>query len=307
MSTTLELKGVGDAEEGHFWKELFFPAVERPRTAPGWAEEIVTIARTARNFVWPRRPRNAGYIVLPFVLALLPSMYFLSLVISASLPSCLTQAATALNSTVLLAGPPCEAAFEVLPWGGLVVGNAGGAVRWFTNPLFHAGPAHLVGVMAALSFLLFVLEPRYGFQHTLPVLFASIVGTDLFALWLGAPGEVIVGAGGAAYGLFGMLLADAALNPQWSLAPRVQGLMAAILVIVALARNIVQDGDNLHRLGGVFGGLGISLAALPRFASGDDSRQAFLLRYVIPGVLGGVMIGLEFLVLPLALMNRGKL
>jgi membrane associated rhomboid family serine protease len=81
--------------------------------------------------------------------------------------------------------------------------------RIFTPVLVHANITHILFNMYALYQLGPAIEARVGIPSYLGLLLAAAGWGGAFAYHLGGPGDVLVGASGAIFGLFGLWLHSA--------------------------------------------------------------------------------------------------
>ena len=86
---------------------------------------------------------------------------------------------------------------------------AGDWYRIFTPVLVHASVAHILFNMYALYQLGPAVEARVGVRSYLGLLLAAAGWGGAFAFWLGDPQDVLIGASGAIFGLFGLWLHSA--------------------------------------------------------------------------------------------------
>ncbi|MCC2547157.1 rhomboid family intramembrane serine protease [Hymenobacter sp. BT175] len=78
--------------------------------------------------------------------------------------------------------------------------------RLLSNTFLHAGLAHLLLNMGALLLLGFLIEPLIGRVRLLSAYLLSGIGGSLLSLWWHSQGLNSVGASGAIFGLYGLLL-----------------------------------------------------------------------------------------------------
>lgn len=141
--------------------------------------------------------------------------------------------------------------------------------RLFTVVLVHDNrlPLHLAFNMYALFLVGPLVEALYGHVRFLALYLAcAAAGSAASYLFTGAP--IAVGASGAIFGLFGVLLvADRVHKPALTararnLTAQIIGLIAINLVIGFTARGI----DNAAHIGGLLAGCWLGFAVVPRDA-----------------------------------------
>lgn len=277
-------------------------------------QESLWILNRLRAFLWPRSPRKGPYLYLPLALCLLPSMYFLSLLIATQVPECYNLARQTLNTTdvfgPILSGsvPFCTGAVTEQSWGAYVVGDKQYPIRWLTYSLYHVSTEHLFGNVFMLVLLLLYLEPRYGFFHTSMIVLGGITSLIIFSEWQLKPGTVVLGASGASYGLVAALLSDVVVNAHWVKMPRFQIFFSIILAIGVLVNNALGEPgvDSIGHIGSYFGTLGATLMFLPRFVIAvpkDEQRKWLWLRGIGPLIVGLGLVIFIFVVLPIKIEN----
>lgn len=185
--------------------------------------------------------------------------------------------------------------------------------RLFTVVLVHDNqlPLHLAFNMYALFLVGPIVEALYGhIRFLLLYLACAAAGSAASYLFTGAP--IAVGASGAIFGLFGVLLvADRVHKPALTRQARnltfqIIGLIAINLVIGFSARGI----DNAAHIGGLLAGCWLGFAVVPkdavtlaRFWSGTGSSATMRMpRPAMMAVLGfavvAVMVALAVTVVP---------
>lgn len=126
-----------------------------------------------------------------------------------------------------------------------------GSLRLLTSMFLHGGVIHLVMNLYGLAIAGTLLEPVVGsFRLMTAYLLAGLAGSIASVLF--HPAAVSVGASGAIFGLFGLLLAMMAMND-----PRVATLrrvfMSSVLLVIGLnlALGFLLPGiDNAAHVGG---------------------------------------------------------
>ncbi len=144
-------------------------------------------------------------------------------------------------------------------WGSNVSGLTlpGQPWRLVSYMFLHAGVSHLLLNMFSLWLLGLLVEARVGGARLLLVYLASGVGAGLCSLWWHAGGINSVGASGAIFGLYGLLLAllvSKKLVLDKSDRRAMLGLVL-YLVLSNLLSGLTGNIDNAAHLGGLATGL----------------------------------------------------
>lgn len=293
------------------------------RDAPDLGEEVGRLARFIRNCVMPRRPLHSRPVLFTIIMALLPSVYFSTLLFAAGFPVCLEAfsgapltsstaqgwSSTAPGQAASLTNPLCIQVFQVLPWGGLITGYVSEPIRLISYSLFHINIAHLVGNLAVVGVCLWILETRYGTLHTGLVFFLSILGAALFAWWILPLGTTVIGISGAGYGLISMLGADVWLNWHTLRFPRYQAILGCTGILALVIEGIYNDPHvaTIGHAGGLIAGMSVALLSLPRFEvdfPAAHRKVFFHVRWTAPLLLGGGLVIFQFAALPGWLMTH---
>ncbi|MCB2407648.1 rhomboid family intramembrane serine protease [Hymenobacter lucidus] len=144
--------------------------------------------------------------------------------------------------------------------------------RLLTSCFLHGGLAHLLLNSLALLFLGRLTESLIGPGRLLLVYLLSGVGGSLLSLWWHAPGVNSVGASGAIFGLYGLLLALAVTGAVPLSRQQRFGLFWLILLLVPSQLQAGLQGtgstDNAAHIGGLLAGsfLGLLYAVFQRRA-----------------------------------------
>jgi rhomboid protease GluP len=140
--------------------------------------------------------------------------------------------------------------------------------RLWTVTLVHApiqeDPFHLVFNMYALWLIGPYVERLYGRARFLLMYLVFALGGSLMSFALGGP-EPSVGASGAIFGLFGVLVAALYVHRPM-VGPGVRGLMGQLVAIIALNILIGVTGqgiDNWAHIGGLVSGLWVGVLFPP--------------------------------------------
>jgi len=145
---------------------------------------------------------------------------------------------------------------DLLQWGGLYgpLTLHGEWWRLFTSMFMHGGLEHLVFNMIGLLTVGIFLEPAIGTrQYTTAYVVTGII-SGLTSIWW-HPNAVGVGASGAIFGLYGVLLAlllTKFFDPVFK-----RGLLLSTVIFVAynLIRGLSGHVDNAAHIGGLLSGL----------------------------------------------------
>jgi rhomboid protease GluP len=199
-----------------------------------------TLRQAARLVQAVFRPRR-GYFVTPLLL----------------LANLLVYGAMGVLGGVNLLAP---AGSDLIAWGsnfsGLVVAEPW---RLVSGTFLHGGPAHLFLNLSALLLLGLMVEAKAGSIRWLLVYLLSGVGGSLASLWWHSQGVNSVGASGAIFGLYGLVLAlllgrGAALSRQER-----AGLLGLLLYFAlgSLVGGLAGPAgtDNAAHIGGLATGL----------------------------------------------------
>ena len=200
------------------------------------------IGHVARAIFWPRR----GYFSTPLLLQ----------------ANLLVYGFMGLNGVNLLnpSGP------DLLAWGsnfsGLVAAQPW---RLLTNTFLHGGPAHLLLNLAALLLLGLMAEQKVGSGRWLLVYLLSGVGGSLASVWWHTHGVNSVGASGAIFGLYGLVLA-LLLTSGPAISRQERAGLLGLLLYFALSSLVSglagpTGTDNAAHIGGLLTGLTVGLVA----------------------------------------------
>lgn len=138
--------------------------------------------------------------------------------------------------------------------------------RLLTSTFLHGGVAHLLLNMSSLVFLGLLTERLTGSGRLLLVYLLCGVGGSVASLWWHAQGVNSVGASGAIFGLYGVLLATLARHPgAFSRTERYTVLLFVLYLLVGSLTGGLQAHatDNAAHVGGLLTGavLGVTLPA----------------------------------------------
>ncbi|WP_051718555.1 rhomboid family intramembrane serine protease [Hymenobacter sp. IS2118] len=148
---------------------------------------------------------------------------------------------------------------ELVQWGSNVSGLtlAGEPWRLFSSLFLHAGLSHLLLNMLSLWLLGLLVEDRVGALRLALVYLASGVGGGLASLWWHSNGVNSVGASGAIFGLYGLLLA-LLISKKIVLDKSDRRAMLGLvlyLVLSNLISGLSGNIDNAAHFGGLLTGL----------------------------------------------------
>lgn len=147
--------------------------------------------------------------------------------------------------------------------------------RLLTSVFLHGGFGHLLLNMLTLVFLGLLAERLVGSKRLLGVYLLSGVAGSLASLWWHSQGVNSVGASGAIFGLYGLLLATLARRPA-SL-NRSERAALGVFVLYFMVSSLVgglesHTTDNAAHVGGLLAGAALG-AVLPAPAAGANNPQ----------------------------------
>lgn len=150
---------------------------------------------------------------------------------------------------------------DLVKWGGNIRSLTEGGQWWrlITSTFVHAGLMHLLLNMYGLVFAAIFVEPGLGkIRYALCYLFCGVAASVASIWW--HDNTVAVGASGAIFGLYGILVALVTTNRIGL--KRKSGLLGASLffIIVNLLMGISGNIDNAAHIGGLLAGLLIGYA-----------------------------------------------
>lgn len=199
------------------------------------------VGRLVQGIFSPRR----GYFVTPLLL----------------LANLLLYSAMGVLGGVNLLAP---AGPDLITWGSNFSGLAGAQPwRLLSGTFLHGGPAHLFLNLSALLLLGLMAEAKAGSRRWLLVYLLSAAGGSLASLWWHTQGVNSVGASGAIFGLYGLVLA-LLLTRRASLSRQERAGLLGLLLYFALSSLVgglagPAGTDNAAHLGGLATGLGTGL------------------------------------------------
>lgn len=143
--------------------------------------------------------------------------------------------------------------------------------RLLTSAFLHGGVAHLLMNMTSLVFLGLLTERLTGSRRLLLLYLLCGVAGSLASLWWHAQGVNSVGASGAIFGLYGVLLATLLRRPGAFSRPQryTVGLFVLYLLAGSLAGGLqTYTTDNAAHIGGLVTGAVLGAAFPPPAAAG---------------------------------------
>ncbi|QNH63365.1 rhomboid family intramembrane serine protease [Hymenobacter sediminicola] len=205
-----------------------------------WLEQVTQVIRA---MLWPR----PGYRITPW---LLNTNLVVFLMMGLSGVNLLAPAGAALVAW----GSNVSSLTPQQPW------------RLLTSVFLHGGPAHLLLNMSALLLLGLMAESRAGHWRWLLIYLLSGIGGSLTSLWWHTQGVNSVGASGAIFGLYGLLLA-LLLTQRTTLSRQERAGMLGLLLYFALSSLVgglegPAGTDNAAHIGGLLTGLVAGLASV---------------------------------------------
>ncbi|SHK96978.1 rhomboid family intramembrane serine protease [Hymenobacter psychrotolerans] len=217
--------------------ELPDPAQARAQLPPEpetrWPEQLAQLGHAVF------RPRR-GFFVTPL---LLHANLVVFLLMGLSGVSLLSPA----GPDLVAWGSNFSPLFPAQPW------------RLLSSVFLHSGPAHLLLNLSALLLLGLMAESKAGSRRWLLIYLLSGIGGSLASLWWHTRGVNSVGASGAIFGLYGLLLA-LLLTQRTALSRQERAGMLGLLLYFALGSLVGGlDGpgltDNAAHVGGLLTGL----------------------------------------------------
>ncbi|GAB2767540.1 rhomboid protease GluP [Hymenobacter luteus] len=217
------------------------PLRQPPEVTPGTAPTGQSVTWGAfRGVFWPRQ----GYRVTPLLLWLNVLVY-------------LALAATG-------AGAWHPTGPDLVRWGSNFSTLTLPAQPWrlLTSCFLHGGPAHLLLNMASLVFLGLLAESLVGSRRLLTAYLLSGVGGSLLSWFWHTQGLNSVGASGAIFGLYGLLLTTLLRRPAAFTRPERYTVLLFVLYLLAgsLTSGLqAHTTDNAAHVGGLLTGFLLGL------------------------------------------------
>ena len=143
----------------------------------------------------------------------------------------------------------------------------GGYERLLVSTFLHGSIIHLVMNMGGLVLAGFILEPVLGRWTSLLVYLICGVAASIASIWW-EPDHISVGASGAIFGLYGIVLALGFFSRRKLPDMTGYGVVSAMVALGRVVGGLLSPvTDNAAHLGGLVGGfvLGIVLSILGRF------------------------------------------
>jgi rhomboid protease GluP len=212
------------------------PPVAAPAASSGGFQRL---KKLLASMLWPR----AGYFTTPLLLL-------------ANLLVFLLMGLTGIN----LLSP---AGADLIAWGSnyspLVLAQPW---RLFTSMFLHGGTAHLLLNLSALLLLGVLAEAKVGRWPWLLIYLLSGVGGSLTSWWWHTGGINSVGASGAIFGLYGLLLALLLVRTHFTTRQERAGIIGLLLYFAlgSLVGGLQGSAvDNAAHLGGLLTGFGAGI------------------------------------------------
>ena len=207
-----------------------------PTVSPADTHWLEQGAQVVRAMLWPR----PGYRVTPWLLNANLAVFLLMGLSGVNL---LAPA----GATLVAWGSNVSSLTPQQPW------------RLLTSIFLHGGPAHLFLNMSALLLLGLMAEGKAGHWRWLLIYLLSGIGGSLTSLWWHTQGVNSVGASGAIFGLYGLLLA-LLLTQRTVLSRQERAGMLGLLLYFALSSLVgglegPAGTDNAAHIGGLLTGL----------------------------------------------------
>jgi membrane associated rhomboid family serine protease len=166
------------------------------------------------------------------------------------------------------------------------VNNDGEYWRLITVVLVHGGILHLAFNMYALFAIGPVCEALYGPWRFLFIYLACGAAASAVSFAFGYSGVPSVGASGAIFGLFGLLLvADRVHKPALTRNARSLTMQIGVLIVINLVIGFAAGGqiDNLAHIGGLLAGAWLGFVMVPvgattlrsLWSGGPEPRKGF--------------------------------
>ncbi|MDF7813697.1 rhomboid family intramembrane serine protease [Hymenobacter sp. YC55] len=210
--------------------------VPPPKPAESW---LLQLGRLVKGIAWPHQ----GYFITP-LLILANLLVFLLMGLSG------VNLLNPAGSDLVAWGSNFSALVPTQPW------------RLLTSVFLHGGPAHLLLNLSALLLLGLLAEAKVGRGAWLLVYLLSGIGGSLTSWWWHAGGINSVGASGAIFGLYGLLLA-LLLTRTYFKTRQDRAAIIGLLLYFALGSLVGglegPNTDNAAHIGGLLTGFGVGL------------------------------------------------
>jgi len=152
--------------------------------------------------------------------------------------------------------------------------------RFFVPIYLHSGIVHLALNLLSQIGMGWKLEKQHGTFRIIPIYFLSgLFGNLLSCIFL--PQTVSVGASGAIFGFFGILLIDLFKNWKKLKSPWKNLIIFAVSMIISLALGILPLIDNFQHVGGFLMGIVAGVVFLPSIHFGKKDVKKRILQVAI--------------------------
>ncbi|UZR95247.1 rhomboid family intramembrane serine protease [Chondrinema litorale] len=167
----------------------------------------------------------------------------------------------------------------------------GGWLRLLTSCFLHAGILHLLLNMYALLYIGVLLEPLLGKSRFLSAYLISGIAASLASLWWNDL-TVSVGASGAIFGMYGVLLALLLNNIIGSAVKKAMLTSISFFIGYNILYGIRTDSgiDNAAHIGGLLSGVVIGYALIPSLKNYNNTSY----KYSTIGGLSALLLGISF-------------
>lgn len=152
--------------------------------------------------------------------------------------------------------------------------------RFITAMFLHSGFVHIAMNLLTQIFVGLKLERLHGSFRVWPVYMLSGAFGNIFsAIFL--PGTVSVGASGALFGFYGVLLVD--LLKNWKAVPNPKRSLIIMVVglLVSFAMGLMPGVDNYCHIGGFIMGILSGIVFIPAMHIGKFNRKARLIQVLV--------------------------
>jgi membrane associated rhomboid family serine protease len=152
--------------------------------------------------------------------------------------------------------------------------------RFITAMFLHTGFVHIAMNLLTQIFVGLKLERLHGSFRVWPVYMLSGAFGNIFsAIFL--PGTVSVGASGALFGFYGVLLVD--LLKNWKAVPNPKrGLIIMVVgLLISFAMGLMPGVDNYCHIGGFVMGILSGIVFIPAMHIGKFNRKARLIQVIV--------------------------
>ena len=168
---------------------------------------------------------------------------------------------------------------DLVTWGGDYRPLTFGGQWWrlLTSIFVHAGLMHLLLNMYGLFFAAIFLEPLLGkTRYAIAYLICGIAASIVSMSW--HPATVAIGASGAIFGLYGVLVALLTTNKVEIAGKKGLLLFSLFFIVINLVTGLAGNIDNAAHIGGLLSGLVIGycyffFTSLPEKKEKNDEAE----------------------------------